>query len=114
MRHILAASILLLGSSIAFAAEPTGSYKIVGQLDGVEYSGTVSVKKTGETYNVVWVVAGQKYVGTGIGNKESLAVSYRSGNDTGLAIFEADGGNWDGQWAYTGGQKVGTEVWKRQ
>ena len=50
---------------------------------------------------------------TGIGNKDFLAVSYKSGNDTGLALYGADGGNWTGIWTYSGGKQVGPEVWKR-
>jgi hypothetical protein len=41
-------------------------------------------------------------------------VSYRSGNDTGLALYGADGGNWTGIWTYAGGRQVGPEAWKRQ
>ena len=44
----------------------------------------MTVRKTGETYSVVWVVGGTRYIGTGIGNKDFIAVSYRSGNNTGL------------------------------
>jgi hypothetical protein len=35
---------------------------------------------------VTWDIGGQTFVGTGIGSEKGLAVSYRSGNQTGLAI----------------------------
>ena len=106
----------LLWSAAALAADPVGAYNVEGGNPGGsgKYHGTVTVEKTGQTYRVVWVVGGTRYVGTGIGNKEFLAVSYRSGNNTGLALYGADGGNWSGIWTYAGGREVGPEVWKRQ
>ena len=82
--------------------------------DGGRYSGTVSVEKTGQTYRVIWIVGSTRYVGTGIGDKDFIAVSYKSGSDTGLALYGADGGNWSGVWTYAGGRQIGTEVWKRE
>jgi hypothetical protein len=74
----------------------------------------VTVERTGETFRVIWVVGGTRYVGTGIGNREFLAVSYRSGNDTGLAMYGAEGGNWKGIWTFAGGGQIGQESWGRQ
>jgi hypothetical protein len=113
---IAAGAAALLWSAAAFAADPVGSYTVEGANPGGsnKYRGTVTVEKTGETYRVIWVVGGTRYIGTGIGNKEFLAVSYRSGNDTGLALYGADGGNWSGIWTYAGGRSVAPEVWKRQ
>ena len=56
----------------------------------------MQVTRTGQTYRVVWVVGNARYVGTGIGNREGLAVSYKSGNSSGLALYGADGGNGQG------------------
>jgi hypothetical protein len=116
MRHVLAVSVaLLLSVAAAFAADPVGTYSIQGTNPGGngKYSGTVTVSRTGETYRVIWIVGGTRYVGTGIGDKNFIAVSYKSGNDTGLALYGADGGNWSGVWAYSGAREVGAEVWKR-
>jgi hypothetical protein len=112
---ILAAAALLCGTLSAFAADPAGTYRVEGSNPGGSgnYSGTVSVTKTGETYQVVWVVGSTRYVGTGIGNKDFLAVSYKSGDGTGLALYGADGGNWTGIWTYAGGNQVAPEIWKR-
>lgn len=116
MRILLAAVALLCGTALAFAANPVGSYRITGTNPGggSTYHGSVSVTRTGQTYRVVWVIGGKRYTGTGIGNREGLAVSYRSGNATGVALYGADGGNWEGVWAYAGGRRMGTEVWKRR
>ena len=118
MRPMLAvsAAVLLWSAATAFAADPVGSYTVAGANPGGkgEYTGTVTVEKTGETYRVIWLVGGTRYIGTGIGNKDFIAVSYKSGSDTGLALYGADGGNWTGIWTYAGGREVGPEIWKRQ
>jgi hypothetical protein len=116
MRNLLAVVALLASATVAFAADPVGSYSIVGTNpgSGSQYRGTAKVERTGKTYRVTWVVGGTRYVGTGIGNHEGLAVSYKSGNSSGLALYGADGGNWEGVWTYSGGRDIGTEVWKRQ
>ncbi|MEX0753073.1 MAG: hypothetical protein WD073_09140 [Xanthobacteraceae bacterium] len=118
MRHlfVVAAAALALGVTAAFAADPVGRYRVEGANPGggSGYTGTVQIEKTGETYRVIWVVGGTRYVGTGIGDKNFIAVSYKSGNDTGLALYGEDGGNWAGVWTYAGGRDIGTEVWKRQ
>ncbi len=120
MRHLFAiaaaAATLVLGFNVAFAANPVGTYKIEGTNpgSGSKSTGTATVEKTGETYRVIWVVAGERYVGTAIGNKDFIAVSYKSGSDTGLALYGEDGGNWAGVWTYAGGRQVGAEIWKRQ
>lgn len=116
MRFLLAAAALALSALTAFAAEPVGRYRVEGSNPGStsRYSGTVHVEKTGDTYRVVWVVGHTRYIGTGIGNDEFIAVSYRSGRDTGLALYRAEGDNWQGVWAYAGSRTIGTEVWKRE
>lgn len=117
MRYLMAVTVALLWSAAtAFAADPVGTYNVEGTNPGgnSSYKGTVTISRTGETYSVVWVVGGTRYVGTGIGNKDFIAVSYKSDADTGLALYGADGGNWAGVWTYAGGDKVGAEIWKRQ
>jgi hypothetical protein len=117
MRHLFAIAVALLWSATStLAADPVGSYTVEGSNpgSGSKYAGVVAVEKTGETYRVVWVVAGTRYVGTGIGDKNFIAVSYRSGRETGLALYGADGSNWSGVWTYAGGLDVGTEIWTRR
>ena len=117
MRRLLAIAVAMLCNvAVAYAADPVGQYSIRGTNPGGNgnYSGTVTVSKTGETYRVIWVVGGTRYVGTGIGDKNFIAVSYKSGSDTGLALFGSDGGNWAGVWAYSGAREVGGEIWTRE
>jgi hypothetical protein len=116
MRYLsLITAVVLTLSVSAVLADPVGKYDVEGTNpgNGQSYSGTVTVTQTGQTYQVIWQIAGAKYVGTGIGNKDFIAVSYRSGNNTGLALYGSDGGNWTGVWAYSGGKQMGAEEWKR-
>ena len=117
MRHLaMTACALVLSATTAFAAEPVGTYVLEGANPGggSKYTGTVTVERTGETYRVIWVVGGTRYVGTGIGNKDFIAVSYRAGSNTGLALYGDDGGNWTGVWTFANGRELGAEVWKRR
>ena len=87
MRHLFAASAaaFLLTATTAFAPIPsavTPSSATI-QAAAANIAAPSPVEKTGQTYRVIWVVAGTRYVGTGIGNKDFIAVSYKAGNDTG-------------------------------
>lgn len=117
MRRLFVVTSALLWSVVAaFAADPVGTYTVEGTNPGggSAYKGSVTISKTGETYRVIWLVGGTRYIGTGIGNKDFISVSYQSGNSSGLALYVADGGNWKGAWTYAGGDKLGAEFWKRQ
>ena len=107
---------ILLGTLTAFAGEPAGRYSVVGSNPGggARYQGTVTVEPTGETFRVTWDIGGQTFVGTGIGTNRGIAVSYRSGNQTGLAIYAPKGNDWEGVWTYTDGRTLGGEVWTRR
>lgn len=114
-RTTLIAASLLIGISAA-VADPSGRYKLEGTNPGGngKYTGSITVERTGETYRVIWVVGSETYVGTGIGNKDFLAVSYKSGDSTGLALYGVEGDGWSGVWTYAGGNKMGAERWYRK
>ena len=116
MRLLAIVAAFFFSVTAAFAANPVGSYSVEGTNpgDGSHYTGTVTVERTGDTYRVVWVVGGTRYIGTGIGNHDFLAVSYKSGSDTGLALYGPEGDNWAGVWAYSGARKLGAELWRRR
>ena len=51
------------------------------------------------------MIGSDTYTGTGIGSDDFLAVSYRSGNETGLALYgRKPNGSWHGIWTYAGGR----------
>ncbi len=116
MQKLLIVVTAILLSVAAALAEPVGKYDVEGTNpgNGNAYAGTVSVDRTGDTYRIVWTIGGTRYVGTGIGDKNFLAVSYRSGNDTGLALYAATNNGWKGIWTYANGTKIGTERWTKQ
>ena len=117
MRYLsMTAAALLLSVTAAFAADPVGTYRVEGTNPGggSSYRGTVTVERNGETYRVVWVIGNTRFVGTGIGTRDFISVSYRSGDQTGLALYGEDGGNWNGVWAFANGRALGSEVWYRR
>ena len=107
---------LVMSGTWAYAGDPVGRYSVVGSNPGGQgrYSGTVTVERTGDTFRVTWNIGSQTFVGTGIGSDKGFAVTYRSGAQTGLAIYGSNGDNWEGVWTYTGGQTIGGEAWTRR
>lgn len=135
-RHLgIAGAVLALALSIPAVptvalADPVGTYDVVGinPDTGGEYTGTVTVSRHGETYNVVWTIGGTESTGVGLGSSQgnsattgaassdddTLAVGYGNGDGFGIATYELQvDGSWKGHWAYAGGEKVSSETWKR-
>lgn len=122
----------LITLTLSALAGPEGTFTVRGTNPGGqgEYSGTVSVRQTGQTYSVIWNVGGVKYTGTGLGaensrgystmgpassSDSSIAISYISDGTFGLAYYvEQEDGTWRGIWTYGGSDKIGTEVWTRR
>ena len=119
MRHFaskvcasFAALAFLAGTALA---DPVGSYRVEGKgPDGGTYRGTATIDATGETYRVIWLIGKDKFVGTAVGNEEFFAVSYKSGSNTGVAVYGKDGNDWVGIWTYSGGTAVGAEKLTRR
>jgi hypothetical protein len=115
MKSLVAGLAACLIASSAYAAEFANRYTVEGQSPGggSPYEGQVVVKQTSDAiYEIVWTIGSDKFVGTGIGSPEGLAVGYKSGSDTGIAIYsEEKGGVITGFWTYAGGKQIGTEKW---
>lgn len=117
---------------VAALADPTGTYAVNGNnaAGDSQYSGTVEVVRTGETYVIYWNIGGKEFIGTGIGaqlledsikmgpateNDRGLSIGYVSEENFGIAMFfEQADGTWQGVWTYGGGEKVAGETWTRQ
>lgn len=114
MRHIMVALIALVLTAATVRADLIGHYKVSGTgPDGSAYSGEVAVEFVGNTFYVVREVGGQREVGTGIGTRNILAVSYHSGNTTTLALYtQDDSGRWTGTWTRVGTNQIGSERWQ--
>ncbi len=114
MRTWLAAAALAFSVTTA-QAQLTGQYKVEGaNPDGSTYNGTATVEKTGDTWRVTWNIGGQRFTGTGIGDKDFIAIGYKSGSDTGVALLGKEGDNYFVVWSYIGSRKLGGEKWVRQ
>ena len=128
-KFIALAALTWWSLAVSAMADPVGSYNVVGKnsQDGSEYHGSVTVARTGETYKVIWNIAGTKFDGVGIGaairdgsylagasdqNHTSLLVGYTSGGDYGPAFYvKQDDGSWRGVWSHNGSGRVSTENW---
>ena len=124
----------LIGAPTLALADATGTYNVVGRNadDGSTYKGTVEVTRSGATYKVVWVIGGQKSVGTGLGSHfENAGNTYATGpasdKDTGLSVgytnkdsygiaiyYKQSDGSWKGVWTYGGSQRITSETWTPQ
>jgi hypothetical protein len=116
MRLIIGTVLALVVTVASSLADPAGTYRVSGTNpgNGTTYSGTVTVERTGDTFLVRWTIAGSRQIGVGIGKDDFLAVSYRSGDSIGIALYRPDqDGGWQGIWAQIGGQVLGTETWIR-
>ena len=113
MRLTIGTLLVLILTVASSLADPAGTYRVSGTNpgSGSTYSGTVTVERNGETFLVTWTVAGGRQIGVGIGKDDLLAVSYRSGNAIGIALYLPDQtGGWKGIWAPIGSQTLGTEI----
>lgn len=128
----VATCLLVLGLAGPALADPTGTYQVTGTNpdSGGTYTGTVTVTRTGETYRVVWDIAGTRFTGTGLGavirnnkftigpadeNDIAISVGYVSGKTFGMAMyFLQDDGSWNGVWTYGGSRDVASETWRPQ
>jgi hypothetical protein len=116
MKILLSAVVAALFAMAAPAsAQLLGRYGVEGRNpDGSTYAGTSTVEKQGDAFRVTWTVDGARFVGTGIGGDEAIAITYRSGNNTGVALLVKEGGQYLLVWTYAGGTALGTEKWTRR
>lgn len=132
MKRSVLAVLALFAATGSAIADPTGKFDVKGLNPdtGGTYTGTVTIKRRGETYDVTWTIAGEKYYGTGIGalvrdgqfiagpadkGDSSIAIGYVSGRTFGMAqYFLQVDGTWKGAWTYGGSGKVAIEEWRRK
>ncbi len=112
-----------LGAALAFnmaAAQAEGIegvYRVEG--NGPEsdqaYKGEAQVKRTGDTYTVVWRIGESGHVGTGILTADVLSIFFQPldrRGAPGVASFRVIQGKIaNGTWTVLGGKVVGTERW---
>jgi hypothetical protein len=115
MGRVAPVAVIALLIAIATArADLVGHYKASGtRPDGTPYSGEVAIEIIGNVFHVVREIDGHRYVGTGLGHKNILAVTYHLGNETLLALYvQADSGQWVGKWVNVDNKDSGIERWE--
>jgi len=108
-------------SSLAMADDPAGNYAVKGWNPGVavtgkpSYTGSVSISKVGETYQLDWTIGGQRFGGVGFyyPDKKLLTVGFGDlkAGWFGIVNYENEGSTWKSKWApYKGKGNAGTEI----
>ena len=104
-----------LASTAAHAID--GVYRVEGHSPGSSdvYKGEAQIKKTGDTYTVVWRIGESGHVGTGILTDNVLSIFFQPLDRRaapGIASFHVVGDKVvDGTWTVLGGNSVGVERW---
>jgi hypothetical protein len=110
----------LFGITVPAQAEaPLGDYRCVGNNPGQQtpYKGNVHIKKSGQTYIVLWRFGATTYIGTGIEQGDAFAVAFTKTQDDffGLLLLRKNpkNGHWTGIWTQPGSTIVGKEIWAK-
>lgn len=105
-------------SLIAFAAQAedlSGKYRIEGRnaTGSGTYTGEVQIVRTGEAYQLRWLLQQGGMIGMGVVLDKILSVTFQGRNGpAGIAAFRINGdGSLAGIWAEPGGKALGTETW---
>jgi hypothetical protein len=94
-----------------------GVYRVEGHSPGSNetYKGEAQIKKTGDTYTVVWRIGESGHVGTGILRGNVLSIFFQPLDRRaapGIASFLIAGDKvTEGTWTVLGGNAVGIERW---
>jgi len=113
-------SLSVLFPVTARALDIVGTYDVKGTnpVDQKEYTGTLTIAQTGQTYKVLWDLSGTKYLGTGILLGDTLSVTYMDEQKSwfGVVIYKitADGKTLEGKWAAFMGDALGSETLTRK
>jgi hypothetical protein len=113
------AVIVLCAPGVALPADDLdGTYDATGvnALDGKSYAGTVTIKRTGDVYEVIWRV-GDSYIGTGVRVGDVLSVGYTDEERSwyGVVGYRIGArGKLVGTWCTLFGKTVGTETLTRK
>ena len=104
--------------TVSAAAEGIdGLYRVEGHSPGSAetYKGQAQIKKTGDTYTVVWRIGESGHVGTGILTGNVLSIFFQPLDRRaapGVASFlVTDDKVTEGTWTVLGGNAVGVERW---
>ena len=111
---------VVVGSAFTVSAAAEGIdgvYRVEGHSPGSSetYKGQAQIKKTGDTYTVVWRIGESGHVGTGILRGNVLSIFFQPLDRRaapGIASFLVAGDKvTEGTWTVLGGNAVGVERW---
>jgi hypothetical protein len=111
---------VLVGAVLTVSASAEGIdgvYRVEGHSPGSGeiYKGQAQIKKTGDTYTVVWRIGESGHVGTGILRGNVLSIFFQPLDRRaapGIASFLITGDKvTEGSWTVLGGNAVGMERW---
>jgi hypothetical protein len=89
-------------------AQPVGTFAVTGD----NYTGTVTVTQTGQTYNAVWQIGNERFRGVGIFQNGNLSFGFTGQRQSGVVIYsQVSPGVWQGVYAFLGEQQTHTERW---
>ncbi len=94
----------------------TGTFKMIGKSQGKPYTGTLTIYKRGDVYQLGWELkSGETYDGIGILEEGYLAGAYSDaeGNIIGAVLYKVEKDALTGIWATPGGEEnflSGTEI----
>ena len=116
MKTILLAAALLVTTTLAAFADPTGTYAVAGtNIDGEAYEGTVSVTRTGDVFELKYEFSdGTEQEGSAVGDDSFLAYGYGDEEEIGVGLMTGKDGNYEGIWTHLGADKMSTEIWTKQ
>lgn len=116
-------TLLLLTTALAVPVPPAeaaapiaGTYECVGDsAGGGKYKGTVTIKQTGETYELQWSIGSSTHIGVGIIEANRLCCSWATSIGgklvKGVVVYQIGSGQMTGKWAqYPGGGKIFRET----
>lgn len=99
------------------ASNLAGQYKLEGtNPNGGQYQGTAEITENGETYQIRWKIGpNETYKGIGILQEDVLAVSFESGQVSGVVVYQIqEKPKLVGQWALMGDRKIQAETLTKQ
>ena len=97
-------------TGIEYITGGNGQYQVSGQMpNGQSYSGTLSLQKTGDTFQAQWAIGNTIYNGVGMLSGDLLVIGYGYGQGFGVVEYAFNRNQANGRWAMGGGQSLGIE-----
>jgi len=90
--------------------EIAGEYDVKGMNPaGESYEGTLTIEKTGKTYQLEWDIGGNSTKGVGIESDDTLFVAWAVKEPVGVILYNFDGPRAKGVWTLAGESETATE-----